>query len=65
MRHELESFGAGMEGGQEVQNRRQMSKEQHCVDDGGEVAVDEEKKEVGQALENTPLWEQPFWAPCD
>jgi hypothetical protein len=54
-----------MEGGQEVQNRRQMSKEQHCVDDGGEVAVDEEKTEVGQALENTPLWEQPFWAPCD
>lgn len=40
MWHELESF-RGRDGRRtEVQNRRQMSKEQHCVDDGGEVAVD-------------------------
>lgn len=41
--------GAMVEGGQEVQNKRQMSKEQQYADDTGEV---------GQALGNTPLWEQ-------
>lgn len=46
MSHELESFG-----GQEVRNKRQMSKEQQYADDAGEV---------GQALGNTPLWEQPY-----